>query len=91
MSSVAGLRVDGCRVEVRVGDARTPAGALMVFPFFFSLVLVLQLPQQRARENHGQEETHEKGEGDINRYHQTRLKHPPILTRGQFPQLSPPP
>jgi len=72
MSSVAGLRVDGCRVEVRVGDARTPAGALMVFPFFFfffSLVLALQLPQQRPREDHGEDETHKKGKNDINRDH----------------------
>ncbi len=69
MSPVAGLRVDGCRIEERVGDARAPVGALMVFLFFFSLVLVLQLPQQRPRENHGQHESHEKGKNDINRDH----------------------
>jgi hypothetical protein len=69
MSPVAGLRVDGCRIEERVGDARAPAGALMVFPFFFSLVLALQLPQQRPREDHGEDETHEKGKNDINRDH----------------------
>ena len=69
-SPVAGLRVDGCRIEERVGDARAPAGALMVFPiFFFSLVLALQLPQQRPREDHGEEETHKKGKNDINRDH----------------------
>ena len=69
MSPVAGLRVDGCRIEERVGDARAPVGALMVFLFFFSLVLALQLPQQRPRENHGQHESHEKGKNDINRDH----------------------
>ena len=69
MSSVAGLRVDGCRVEERVGDARAVAGVLVVFPFFFSLVLALQLPQQRPREDHGEDETHEKGKNDINRDH----------------------
>ena len=69
MSPVAGLRVDGCRVEERVGDARAVAGVLVVFPFFFSLVLALQLPQQRPREDHGEDETHEKGKNDINRDH----------------------
>ncbi|MES0384602.1 MAG: hypothetical protein ABUJ98_08420 [Hyphomicrobium sp.] len=69
MSSVAGLRVDGCRIEERVGDARAVAGVLVVFPFFFSLVLALQLPQQRPREDHGEDETHEKGKNDINRDH----------------------
>ena len=73
MSSVAGLRVDGCRIEERVGDARAVAGVLVVFPFFFffffSLVLALQLPQQRPREDHGEDETHEKGKNDINRNH----------------------
>jgi len=43
-------------------------------PFFFSLllfslVLVLQLPQQSPRDNHGQDETHEHAKGDINRDH----------------------
>ena len=69
MSPVASLRVDGCRVEERVGDARAVAGVLAVSPFFFSLVLALQLPQQRPRENHGQHESHEKGKNDINRGH----------------------
>ena len=69
MSPVAGLRVDGCRVEERVGDARAVAGVLAVSPFFFSLVLALQLPQQRPRENHGQHESHEKGKNDIDRGH----------------------
>jgi len=91
MSPVAGLRVDGCQGDAHVVDAGAVAGVLAVSPFFFSLVLALQLPQQRPRENHGQHETHEKGKNDINRDHKTRLKHPPILTRGQFPRLSPPP
>ena len=71
MSPVTGLRVDGCRVEVRVGDVRAVAGVLVVFPFFFffSLVLALQLPQQRPREDHGEDETHKKGKNDINRDH----------------------
>lgn len=56
-------------VDDRVGDARAVAGVLVVFPFFFSLVLALQLPQQRPREDHGEDETHEKGKNDINRDH----------------------
>ena len=46
-------------------------------PFFFSLVLALHIPQQRPRENHGQDETHENAEDDINRDHKRVTKIPP--------------
>ncbi len=76
MSPVAGLRVDGWADGASVPLTRAPAmpgavaGVLAVSPFFFSLVLALQLPQQRPRENHGQHESHEKGKNDINRDHE---------------------
>ena len=70
---VSGPAGNGYRTEERIGDARAVAGVLAVFPFFFffffSLVLALQLPQQRPREDHGQDEAHEKGKNDINGDH----------------------
>ncbi len=45
-------------------------------PFFFSLVLTLQLPQQRPRENHGQDETHDNAKDDITRDHKRVIKTP---------------
>ncbi len=46
-------------------------------PFFFFLVLALQLPQQRPRENHGQDEPHDNAKGDITRGHKRVTKTPP--------------
>ena len=44
-----------------VGSACTEKGSIAsrALPFFFSLTLALQIPQQRPRENHGQDDPHE--------------------------------
>ncbi len=66
-----------CRGAPSAGFCSAAGGALAAFPFFFFLVLALQLPQQRPRDNHGQGETHEKAKDDINRGHKTIAKTPP--------------
>ena len=58
-------------------------------PFFFSLVLALQIPQQRPRENHGQDETHENAEDDINRDHKRVTKIPPSPNKRTTPPIIP--
>ena len=56
-------------------------------PVFFSLVLALQLPQQRPRENHGQDEPHENAKGDITRSHKRVTKTPPSPNKRTTPPI----
>ncbi len=58
-------------------------------PFFFSLVLALQLPQQRPRENHGQDEPHDNAKGDITRGHKRVIKTPPNPNKRTTPPIIP--
>ncbi len=58
-------------------------------PFLFSLVLALQIPQQRPRENHGQDETHENAKDDITRDHKRVTKTPPSPNKRTTPPIIP--
>ncbi len=73
----------------RVALACTETGSIAnrALPFFFSLVLALQLPQQRPRENHGQDETHENAKGDITRGHKRVTKTPPSPNKRTTPPI----
>ncbi len=42
----------------------------MILAVFFSLVVMLQRPQQRPRQNYRQDEAHENAKGDINHAHE---------------------
>ena len=48
-------------------------------PFFFSLVLVLQLPQQRPGANYSEDDSHENAKGDINRGQKRVVKRIPSI------------
>jgi len=58
-------------------------------PFFLSLVLALQIPQQRPRENHGQDETHENAKNDVTRDHKRVTKIPPSPNKRITPPIIP--
>ena len=58
-------------------------------PFFFFLVLAFQLPQQRPRENHGQDEPHENAKGNITRGHKRITKIPPSPNKRTTPPIIP--
>ncbi len=69
--------------------ARTEKGSIAnrALPFFFSLVLALQLAQQRPREKHGQDETHENAKDDITRGHKRVTKTPPSPNKRTTPPI----
>ena len=58
-------------------------------PFFFSLVLVLKLPQQGPREKHGQDEPHDNAKGDITHAHKRITKTPNNPTKRTTPPIIP--
>ncbi len=58
-----------------------------VLPYFFSLVLALQIPQQRPRANHGQDETHENANDDITRSHKRVTKTPASPNKRTTPPI----
>ena len=74
---------------VALACTETGSIATRALPFFFSLVLALQLAQQRPRENHGQDETHENAKDDITRDHKRIKKIPPSPNKRTTPPITP--